>query len=172
MAETNKSGLISSAEVIEELNADTLISVAAGAGEPQKNAKLSSFASALQKEDSKIPTAETMEFVRALDAEGKPILISKNDLATVVAGFMGNPVGTKALDSIQDCNNIVKNGIYPCYSTPANAPSGITGSCLVICFASESLKMQFLLNEPISGLYFRRKYFSNAWGNWEQISKS
>lgn len=88
MTETNQSGLISSAEVIEELNADTLISVAAGAGEPQKNAKLSSFASALQNEDSKIPTAETMEFVRALDAEGKPILISKNDLATVVAELL------------------------------------------------------------------------------------
>ena len=135
MAEENKSQLISEAELIEAINADTLVSISLGAGQPQKNVKLST-------------------------------------LASVVAGFMGNPGGTKTLDSIQDCNNIVENGIYPCYSTPANAPSGITGSCLVICFASESLKMQFLLNEPTSDLYCRRKYFSNAWGSWGQISKS
>lgn len=45
MAETNKSQLISKAELIEAINADSIISVSLGAGQPQKNVKLSTLAS-------------------------------------------------------------------------------------------------------------------------------
>lgn len=45
MAETNKSQLISEAELIEAINADSIISVSLGAGQPQKNVKLSTLAS-------------------------------------------------------------------------------------------------------------------------------
>ena len=45
MAEENKSQLISEAELIEEINADSLLSISLGAGQPQKNVKLSTLAS-------------------------------------------------------------------------------------------------------------------------------
>lgn len=45
MEETNKSQLISEAELIEAINADSIISVSLGAGQPQKNVKLSTLAS-------------------------------------------------------------------------------------------------------------------------------
>ena len=45
MAEENKSQLISEAELIEAINADSIISVSLGAGQPQKNVKLSTLAS-------------------------------------------------------------------------------------------------------------------------------
>lgn len=45
MAEQNKSQLISEAELIEAINADSIISVSLGAGQPQKNVKLSTLAS-------------------------------------------------------------------------------------------------------------------------------
>ena len=45
MAETNKSQLMSEAEIIEAINADSLISVSLGAGQPQKNVKMSTLAS-------------------------------------------------------------------------------------------------------------------------------
>ena len=57
MAETNKSKLMSEAEIIEAINSDSLVSVSLGAGQPQKNVKMST-------------------------------------LASVVAGVMGNPLGT------------------------------------------------------------------------------
>ena len=45
MAEENKSQLISEAELIEAINADSLVSISLGAGQPQKNVKLSTLAS-------------------------------------------------------------------------------------------------------------------------------
>ena len=45
MAETNKSQMMSEAEIIEAINADSLISVSLGAGQPQKNVKMSTLAS-------------------------------------------------------------------------------------------------------------------------------
>ena len=45
MAETNKSKLMSEAEIIEAINSDSLVSVSLGAGQPQKNVKLSTLAS-------------------------------------------------------------------------------------------------------------------------------
>lgn len=44
MEEVNKSQLISEAELIEAINADTLVSISLGAGQPQKNVKLSTLA--------------------------------------------------------------------------------------------------------------------------------
>ena len=45
MAETNKSQMLSEAEIIEAINRDSLISVSLGAGQPQKNVKMSTLAS-------------------------------------------------------------------------------------------------------------------------------
>ena len=45
MAETNKSKMMSEAEIIEAINSDSLVSVSLGAGQPQKNVKLSTLAS-------------------------------------------------------------------------------------------------------------------------------
>ncbi len=45
MAETNKSQMLSEAEIIEAINKDSLISVSLGAGQPQKNVKMSTLAS-------------------------------------------------------------------------------------------------------------------------------
>ena len=44
MAETNKSQVMSEAELIEAIDADTLVSISLGAGQPQKNVKLSTLA--------------------------------------------------------------------------------------------------------------------------------
>ena len=45
MAETNKSKMMSEAEIIEAINSDSLVSVSLGSGQPQKNVKLSTLAS-------------------------------------------------------------------------------------------------------------------------------
>ena len=45
MAETNKSKMMSEAEIIEAINSDSLVSVSLGSGQPQKNEKLSTLAS-------------------------------------------------------------------------------------------------------------------------------
>ena len=44
MSETNKSLMLSEAEIIEAINSDSLISVSLGAGQPQKNVKMSTLA--------------------------------------------------------------------------------------------------------------------------------
>ena len=58
MAEENKSQLISEAELIEAINADTLVSISLGAGQPQKNVKLSTLASVVA---GLLPTATQSE---------------------------------------------------------------------------------------------------------------
>lgn len=45
MSEANKSLMLSEAEIIEAINSDSLISVSLGAGQPQKNVKMSTLAS-------------------------------------------------------------------------------------------------------------------------------
>ena len=45
MSESNKSQMLSEAEIIEAINADSLVSVSMGAGQPQKNVKMSTLAS-------------------------------------------------------------------------------------------------------------------------------
>lgn len=44
MAETNKSQMLSEAEIIEAINANTLVSISLGKGQPQKNVTLSTLA--------------------------------------------------------------------------------------------------------------------------------
>ena len=44
MSEANKSLMLSEAEIIEAINSDSLISVSLGAGQPQKNVKMSTLA--------------------------------------------------------------------------------------------------------------------------------
>ena len=64
MAETNKSQLMSEAEIIEAINANSLISVSLGAGQPQKNVKMSTLASVAA---GLIPSLKLIEAPSSID---------------------------------------------------------------------------------------------------------
>ena len=86
MAETNKSKMMSEAEIIEAINADTLVSVSLGEGQPQKNVKLSTLASVVAggivRKTYQIPSRGMLN----TGIKTKCMLISINDSAAYTMG--------------------------------------------------------------------------------------
>ena len=140
MAETNKSQMLSEAEIIEAINQDSLISVSLGAGQPQKNVKMSTLASV---------------------AAGLFPLGTLN-MPQLVYGFKGD------LNTLSNTGCYVIDSNYS-GGLPSNRPSDC-GVAQVIVFGNESFPCQLYLVSPdLSSEKFIRWSLGNKWTSWQKF---
>ena len=141
MAETNKSKMMSEAEIIEAINADTLVSVSLGEGQPQKNVKLSTLASVVA---GVINTDSTL----------------KNK---TLSSFQGD----KATGS---CDDLLTGGMYYVTSNVTNKPSGVNENGLVLTLGTLS-NYRFQIFTPALSLdVYMRKFIFSAWTTWVKLT--
>ena len=106
------------------------------------------------------------KWVRALDANGNSIRISKEDLASVV-GELLNPLKIKGiLNSTTDLNQLIETGIYYWYvevGIPLNAPSGISGRGIIKVYnPGKGHIEEWISSYPSNRLWFRTCLFSDS----------
>ena len=65
-------------------------------------------------------TATDGAYIYAESASGEQIKISKADLATVVAGLLGNPLGTRLTPPAKDFDNILSTCFFAYNATSDN----------------------------------------------------
>mgnify|MGYP003532072404 FL=1 len=84
MAETNKSQMLSEAELIEAINANTLVSISLGKGQPQKNVTLSTLATVVAGiiGISKSNVYSTIPYLSSIEMETEGIGVLLIQLAT------------------------------------------------------------------------------------------
>ena len=126
--------------------------------------------------ENQLPQKSDAKWVRALDASGNPILISKEDLASVVGGLIGislvlktkGVINIPSRDSTDPMNEITENGIYTII--PAN---DTYGTLIVFqSFGGAGGIVQFYAHPFGNGIYrFRIKTSNNKneWSEWKNF---
>ena len=126
--------------------------------------------------ENQLPQKSDAKWVRALDASGNPILISKEDLASVVGGLIGislvlktkGGINIPSRDSTDPMNEITENGIYTII--PAN---DTYGTLIVFqSFGGAGGIVQFYAHPFGNGIYrFRIKTSNNKneWSEWVNL---
>lgn len=126
--------------------------------------------------ENQLPQRSDAKWVRALDASGNPILISKEDLASVVGGLIGislvlktkGGINIPSRDSTDPMNEITENGIYTII--PAN---DTYGTLIVFqSFGGAGGIVQFYAHPFGNGIYrFRIKTSNNKneWSEWKNF---
>lgn len=126
--------------------------------------------------ENQLPQKSDAKWVRALDASGNPILISKEDLASVVGGLIGislvlktkGGINIPSRDSTDPMNEITENGIYTII--PAN---DTYGTLIVFqSFGGAGGIVQFYAHPFGNGVYrFRIKTSNNKneWSEWKNF---
>ena len=126
--------------------------------------------------ENQLPQKSDAKWVRALDASGNPILISKEDLASVVGGLIGislvlktkGGINIPSRDSTDPMNEITENGIYTII--PAN---DTYGTLIVFqSFGGAGGIVQFYAHPFGNGIYrFRIKTSNkeNEWSEWKNF---
>ena len=126
--------------------------------------------------ENQLPQKSDAKWVRALDASGNPILISKEDLASVVGGLIGislvlktkGGINIPSIDSTDPMNEITENGIYTII--PAN---DTYGTLIVFqSFGGAGGIVQFYAHPFGNGIYrFRIKTSNNKneWSEWKNF---
>ena len=124
--------------------------------------------------ENQLPQKSDAKWVRALDASGNPILISKEDLASVVGGLLGlefvkrEDINIPSRDSTDPMNEITENGIYTII--PAN---DTYGTLIVFqSFGGAGGIVQFYAHPFGNGIYrFRIKTSNNKneWSEWKNF---
>ncbi|HJF80308.1 MULTISPECIES: hypothetical protein [Phocaeicola] len=126
--------------------------------------------------ENQLPQKSDAKWVRALDASGNPILISKEDLASVVGGLIGislvlktkGGINIPSRDSTDPMNEITENGIYTII--PAN---DTYGTLIVFqSFGGAGGIVQFYAHPFGNGIYrFRIKTSNNKneWSEWKNF---
>ena len=126
--------------------------------------------------ENQLPQKSDAKWVRALDASGNPILISKEDLASVVGGLIGislvlktkGVINIPSRDSTDPMNEITENGIYTII--PAN---DTYGTLIVFqSFGGAGGVVQFYAHPFGNGIYrFRIKTSNNKneWSEWKNF---
>ena len=126
--------------------------------------------------ENQLPQKNDAKWVRALDASGNPILISKEDLASVVGGLIGislvlktkGGINIPSRDSTDPMNEITENGIYTII--PAN---DTYGTLIVFqSFGGAGGIVQFYAHPFGNGIYrFRIKTSNdkNEWSEWKNF---
>lgn len=119
------------------------------------------------KQESTLSTSSDFAWVRALDAQGTSIRISKEDLINlipIVFEYYGRQV-----ENI-NCNNLTESGIYfnATGSGPGNQNFPTTYGVLIVFKCEEDYITQicFAAYGPI---YVRQKWVG-SWGEWKAIS--
>lgn len=126
--------------------------------------------------ENQLPQKSDAKWVRALDASGNPILISKEDLASVVGELIGislvlktkGGINIPSRDSTDPMNEITENGIYTII--PAN---DTYGTLIVFqSFGGAGGIVQFYAHPFGNGIYrFRIKTSNNKneWSEWKNF---
>ena len=126
--------------------------------------------------ENQLPQKSDAKWVRALDASGNPILISKEDLASVVGELIGvslvlktkGGINIPSRDSTDPMNEITENGI--CTIIPAN---DTYGTLIVFqSFGGAGGIVQFYAHPFGNGIYrFRIKTSNNKneWSEWKNF---
>lgn len=126
--------------------------------------------------ENQLPQKSDAKWVRALDASGNPILISKEDLASVVGRLIGislvlktkGVINIPSRDSTDPMNEITENGIYTII--PAN---DTYGTLIVFqSFGGAGGIVQFYAHPFGNGIYrFRIKTSNNKneWSEWKNF---
>ena len=118
--------------------------------------------------ENQLPQKNDAKWVRALDASGNPILISKEDLASVVGGLLGiNNTWHRYMGAVDKSFDEIKNsGTYSINKTTfpsiAEYPPSIIYGILVV-FKAESWILQIASSIENANTYLR---CSNEYGRW------
>ena len=134
--------------------------------------------------ENQLPQKSDAKWVRALDASGNPILISKEDLASVVGGLIGRVSSSnngwvdKDLDffhryvitSDTDFNVITKPGMYNLYATKStnNSPGYDYG--LLVVFSSGGQILQIAADVFTQRYCLRTRRDNGVWTSWKGIA--
>lgn len=119
--------------------------------------------------ENQLPQKSDAKWVRALDASGNPILISKEDLASVVGGLLYNsgeyPFQNRTF--LSDFNNAQDSGIYLLGNVGSykNSPGFNYG--LMVVFASYYI-LQMCIDSSATTIKVRVCIDKN-WSNWKSI---
>ena len=126
MANEMDARLISQGTQVESVGAEALIPVASGEGQPQSNITLANLADSLgkavpQQQDAK---QVTMTGLYAQTSDGKMVELTKESVASVMAGLMDTnklfPFMYKGF--VTDANTATTTGIYKCGNSVVNTP--------------------------------------------------
>ena len=92
MAETNKSQMLSEAELIEAINANTLVSISLGKGQPQKNVTLATLATVVAGiiRDEMLQVGVSINTLEGLNAG---LTSSSRRVVFFATGYMSNVTG-------------------------------------------------------------------------------
>lgn len=119
--------------------------------------------------ENQLPQKSDAKWVRALDASGNPILISKEDLASVVGGLLYNSGEYPFQDRtfLSDFNNAQDSGIYLLGNVGSykNSPGFNYG--LMVVFASYYI-LQMCIDSFATTIKVRVCIDKN-WSNWKSI---
>lgn len=118
--------------------------------------------------ENQLPQKSDAKWVRALDASGNPILISKEDLASVVGGLMSFPFEYRGRFKL-DANRITDSGFYYADGQSSNVDNHIGP---FLNFKADQGYIQFV-SDIFSGSVYVRSYIlsgsSMKWTDWHSI---
>lgn len=118
--------------------------------------------------ENQLPQKSDAKWVRALDASGNPILISKEDLASVVGGLMSFPFEYRGRTKL-DANRITDSGFYYADGQSSNVDNHIGP---FLNFKADQGYIQFV-SDIFSGSVYVRSYIlsgsSMKWTDWHSI---
>ena len=122
--------------------------------------------------ENQLPQKNDAKWVRALDASGNPILISKEDLASVVGGLIGidnDWIRARGYISAgQDLNELIIPGVYTYYleiGAILNGPS--IERMVLLVFKSSMHILQIAVSVTDNRFKFRgTTNEGKTWGKW------
>ena len=110
-----------------------------------------------------------MAYVPVIMADGSIGQIAKADLASVVAGQMGNPIGYAGAATVNNIDSKTNNGFYAIRDT-GNSINGWTayGTLIVLNTEQTSFVNQIFIHAQ--GLLAFRVKTGSDWSNWITVS--
>ena len=165
-AEGNELGIMSLADITAAVK-ESIMQDATMARSVATLSEASTLAATDTYEDQ-LPQQTDLKWARGLDANGNPILTSKESLASVVGGLVKSMIfdSSSYMDSI-DANEIIKSGFYYLINNITNA---INYSYLVV-FATDDDNCCIQINSSKDCSWIKiRGYENGFWGNWMNIA--
>lgn len=115
---------------------------------------------------NEVPKVTDMAYVPVIMADGSVGQIAKSDLASVVAGIMGNPLGFKGDKSSIDANKLTSTGLYYLSSNITNAMNW--SFLIVFQFGNANDVVQFNIHNGAGEAKYR-KCSSGEWYGWVSL---
>ena len=152
--------LISQGAETTAIGSEALVSVAEGAGQPQKNIQLGNFADSMAKAvPQKTKDQVSITGLYAKTTDGKMVELTSESVASVVAGLYNYGIGN-------DVNSLTNTGTWVLGQNTANAPSSDYATITVV-------NIQGYIHQTFHSLNVRetyiRSYNKNSWSAWQRI---